>query len=129
MHNVGIKARAGAFLSAVRSLFVALAVGATMLVFAIAPAHAAPRLAGLLDGLPQVPEVPGQASGSKADFARSAEASAAPRISPAEAAQQAREQHGGKVLSVDLERGGSAPQYRVKIIDNGNVRVVRVPAN
>lgn len=129
MHNLVIKTIAGAFFSAARSLLVALAMGATISVIAITPAHGAPRLAGLLDGLPQVPEVPGQTSGPQTDFARPAKARAAARISPAEAAQQAREQHGGKVLSVDLERGGSDPQYRVKIIDNGNVRVVRVPAN
>lgn len=129
MHNPKIKTIAGAFLNSARSLFVAFAMGATMSVIAITPAHAAPRLAGLLDGLPQIPEVPGQASGPQADFARPAKANTPARISPAEAAQQAREQHGGKVLSVDLERGDSAPQYRVKIIDNGNVRVVRVPAN
>ncbi len=111
MHNVTITTMRGLF----ASLFVA-----TMLTFASA-AQSAPRLAGLLDKLPQV-------SGPQNDLARPNNLSP-PKISPAEAAQRARQKHGGKVLSVYLERNGARPQYRVKIIDNGNVRVVRVPAN
>jgi len=99
------------------SLFVGL-----MLVTASA-AHSTPRLAGLLDGgLPQV-------NGPRTDFSQASNLNAAPKISPAQAAQRARQEYGGKVLSVDLERNGADPQYRVKIIENGNVRVVRVPAN
>lgn len=47
--------------------------------------------------------------------------------SPAEAAREARREHGGKVLSVSREGGGKQAHYRVKLIDNGNVRVVRIP--
>jgi uncharacterized membrane protein YkoI len=52
-----------------------------------------------------------------------------PRISPAQAAAQARQQHGGKVLDVRLERAGVRPYYRVKLLKDGTVRSVRVPAD
>lgn len=77
-------------------------------------AHSAP----LLGGLPQVGTL--QVGGSQQNVDNT------PQVSPAQAAQKARQRYGGKVLSVDLVPGGN---YRVKIIDNGNVRVVRVPAN
>jgi hypothetical protein len=48
-------------------------------------------------------------------------------ISPWEAARQAQERYGGRVLSVELVRAGT-PYYRVKLLRNGNVRVVRIPA-
>lgn len=47
-----------------------------------------------------------------------------PTLSPAEAARIAQERNGGgRVLSVD--RGGDG--YRVKLLKNGDVRVVYVP--
>jgi uncharacterized membrane protein YkoI len=50
-------------------------------------------------------------------------------ISPGEAASAARQQHGGQVLSSELVRPpGERPYYRVKIIENGKVRTVRVNA-
>lgn len=52
-----------------------------------------------------------------------------PRISPGQAAARARRQHGGRVLDVSLERRGARPYYRVKLLKNGNVRSVRVPAD
>ena len=87
-----------------------------------ASANALPQLAGLLDDLPAV-------SAPQDNLTRPSGISNVPKISPAQAAALAREQYGGKVLSVNLERHGARPQYRVKIIENGNVRVVRVPAN
>lgn len=41
---------------------------------------------------------------------------------PAEAAREARERYGGKVLAVSRDGDG----YRVKLIKQGNVRVVRI---
>ena len=49
--------------------------------------------------------------------------------SPRAAARAAQRRFGGRVLSVQLERGGGAPVYRVKLISDGVVRVVRVPAS
>lgn len=51
-----------------------------------------------------------------------------PRISAAQAAAQARREYGGRVLDVSLERG-ARPHYRVKLLKDGNVRSVRVPAD
>lgn len=48
-------------------------------------------------------------------------------ISPGEAARRARQRYGGRVLGVELARDG-APYYRVKLLRDGNVRVVRIPA-
>jgi uncharacterized membrane protein YkoI len=54
----------------------------------------------------------------------------APRImSPGDAASNARQQQGGQVISNELVRPpGEKPYYRVKIIENGKVRTVRVDA-
>lgn len=93
---------------------------AAALLTSAATAQGAPQLADLLEGLPTGPAV-------QDNLAHPSNRDKAPQISPAQAAERARKQHGGKVLSVDLVRGGA--QYRVKIIHNGNVRVVRVPAN
>lgn len=92
---------------------------ASLVLMSATPAHAVPRVAGLLNGLPQVstPQVGGRAG---------QDLNSAPQVSPAQAAQKARRRYGGKVLSVDLQPSGN---YRVKIIDNGNVRVVHIPAN
>lgn len=48
-------------------------------------------------------------------------------ISPAQAVRRAQQRYGGRVLNVELVRDG-APYYRVKLLRNGNVRVVRVSA-
>lgn len=45
------------------------------------------------------------------------------RLSPADAARQASEQYGGRVLNVSPAAGG----YRVKLIEQGNVRTVFIP--
>ncbi|MEQ8797906.1 MAG: hypothetical protein RLO53_13105 [Salinisphaeraceae bacterium] len=45
-----------------------------------------------------------------------------PDKTPAEAAREARERYGGKVLAVNRDGDG----YRVKLIKQGNVRVVRI---
>jgi hypothetical protein len=45
------------------------------------------------------------------------------RLSPADAAREARSRYGGKVLNVDPASGG----YRVRIIQQGTVRTVFVP--
>lgn len=50
-------------------------------------------------------------------------------ISSREAAREAQRRFGGRVLSVELQRGGAAPTYRVKLISGGVVRVVRIPAS
>lgn len=52
-----------------------------------------------------------------------------PRIGPAQAAARARQRYGGRVLDVTLERRGTRPHYRVKLLEDGNVRSVRVPAD
>lgn len=53
---------------------------------------------------------------------------AAANISPAEAAERAVGQRGGKVLSVSLKRDGGSPYYKVKLIRQGTVEVVSIPA-
>ena len=51
-------------------------------------------------------------------------------ISSDEAVKRARKRFGGKVLSVRLESPpNAAPYYRVKLLSNGHVRVVRIPAS
>lgn len=45
-----------------------------------------------------------------------------PDKTPAEAAREARERYGGKVLAVNRDGDG----YRVKLIKQGNIRVVRI---
>jgi uncharacterized membrane protein YkoI len=50
-------------------------------------------------------------------------------ISSEDAALQAQARYGGRVLSVQLDRPRSGPPvYRVKLLSNGNVRVVSVDA-
>ncbi len=50
-------------------------------------------------------------------------------ISREAAALEAQAHYGGRVLSVELERPDSGPPfYRVKLLSNGNVRVVNVDA-
>ncbi len=50
-------------------------------------------------------------------------------VSPQEAARKAKARYGGKVLSVDLKRSKEgAAYYRVKLLSEGNVRVVRISA-
>jgi uncharacterized membrane protein YkoI len=50
-------------------------------------------------------------------------------ISRDAAALEAQSRYGGRVLSVDLERQTDGPPvYRVKLLSNGNVRVVSVDA-
>lgn len=49
-------------------------------------------------------------------------------ISPGAAARWAQQRYGGRVLGVELVRDG-APYYRVKLLRNGNVRVVRIAAS
>lgn len=51
-----------------------------------------------------------------------------PELAPAQAARQARRQYGGRVLNVVLEQGPSGPYYRVKLLDEGRVRVVDIQA-
>ncbi len=54
---------------------------------------------------------------------------AAESISAEEAGRLAKEQYGGRVLSVDLvTQQGEDAYYRVKLISEGTVRVVRVAA-
>lgn len=49
-------------------------------------------------------------------------------ITPAEAAERAVKKRGGKVLSVSLQGNGAAPYYKVKLIRQGTVEVVSIPA-
>lgn len=44
-----------------------------------------------------------------------------------EAANKARKQYGGAVLSVHRVYAIGDPHYRIKLLDNGKVRVVRIP--
>ncbi|MEN8174874.1 MAG: hypothetical protein ABFS23_03870 [Pseudomonadota bacterium] len=48
----------------------------------------------------------------------------------ARAARSARENYGGRVLSVTPERGDAQqpPGYRVKLLREGEVRIIRVPS-
>lgn len=87
---------------------------AVALLAGAAPAAPALSLEGAGDLLPRIAERQERAE---------------PRISAAQAAARARQQHGGKVLDVSLERRGSQPVYRVKLLKDGNVRSVRVPAD
>ena len=58
-----------------------------------------------------------------------AQAAPAEMLTADQAARKAREQYGGRVLSVRLEEPqGQSPFYRVKLISDGNVRVVEIPA-
>ncbi len=51
------------------------------------------------------------------------------RISPGEAAARAQRSHPGRVLGVQfLSPPGAPPEYAVKILDNGRLRVIRIPA-
>lgn len=52
----------------------------------------------------------------------------APTITPAQAAQRAREHFGGRILNVMLEHGQAGPYYRVKLLKQGRVRVVDIDA-
>ncbi|MGN8157571.1 PepSY domain-containing protein [Salinisphaera sp. RV14] len=51
-----------------------------------------------------------------------------PAITPEQAAQRARHRFGGRVLNVILEHGPGGPYYRVKLLENGRVRVVDIDA-
>lgn len=51
------------------------------------------------------------------------------RVSAQEAARAAQARYGGKVLSVKMKQPpGERPYYRVKLLSNGHVRVVRIDA-
>lgn len=51
------------------------------------------------------------------------------RISAEEAARRAQSRYGGKVLSIELRQTPDGkPYYRVKLLSNGDVRVVRIDA-
>ncbi|MDN5850334.1 MAG: hypothetical protein L0H63_11990 [Nitrococcus sp.] len=81
-------------------------------------------------GLQRRPASPGNGEYSGLVHPRAIAPAYAPRnrlISPAQAVRRAQQRYGGRVLSVELVRDG-APYYRVKLLRNGNVRVVRVSA-
>ena len=59
---------------------------------------------------------------------RAARTSAAPNMAPGAAARRAQRRYGGRVLSVALEDGPGGSYYRVKLLDDGRVRVVHVEA-
>lgn len=48
-------------------------------------------------------------------------------MSAAEAARNARREYGGKVLSVSRVGSGEHAHYTVKLLSDGNVRIVRMP--
>lgn len=50
----------------------------------------------------------------------------APRVSPAQAATLVRTQVGGQVMSVNSRRGDSGIVYRVKVLNDGHMRVIEV---
>lgn len=50
-----------------------------------------------------------------------------PTLSPSEAKQKAEQRYGGKALSADPQNQG-APAYKVKIIQEGRVKTVQIPA-
>lgn len=43
------------------------------------------------------------------------------------AAFEAKQQYGGKVLSVELDADQDPPQYLVKLLRQGQVRIVQIP--
>lgn len=75
------------------------------------------------------PALPVQGAGEVLPRVTPGEELRKPRLSPAQAAARARREHGGKVLDVRLERAGLRPYYRVKLLKDGNVRSVRIPAD
>lgn len=50
-------------------------------------------------------------------------------VSPAEAARAARRDYGGRILSVVLVTGAETPYYRVRLLSDGQLRVVHVKAH
>lgn len=50
-----------------------------------------------------------------------------PDMTAAEAARKARRQFGGKVLSVSQAGSGQDVHFNVRLLKDGNVRVVRIP--
>lgn len=95
-----------------------------LLISALVPAAAAqvPRLDDIAPSISAVESIskPGLDS---AALIREPVPTAPPRV-PREAAQDAQKQYGGRVLSVRLIKD----KYRVKLLKDGEVRVVQVPA-
>ncbi|HLQ85853.1 MAG TPA: PepSY domain-containing protein [Salinisphaeraceae bacterium] len=58
-----------------------------------------------------------------------AEAVKTVNISAAEAAHAARSEYGGRILGVNLEEDVERPYYRVKLLRNGQLRVVYINAH
>lgn len=49
------------------------------------------------------------------------------QMSAAEAASKARDEYGGKVLSVSQVGTGVDAHYNIRLLNDGNVRIVRIP--
>ncbi|GEM_PF-3302406 len=50
-------------------------------------------------------------------------------ISAKQAAKRAQQQYGGRVLSVSLRDNSGDPFYAVKLIKNGQVKIIYIPAS
>ena len=50
-------------------------------------------------------------------------------VNAQQAAKRAQKQHGGRVLSVKLHGDSDTPYYAVKLIKDGKVSIVNIPAN
>ncbi len=69
----------------------------------------------------------GAAERARDDFTREVILAQNREISAEEAARRAKKKYGGKVLSSRLvDPGDQPPYFRVKLISNGTVRVVRI---
>lgn len=88
------------------------------------PAHAQNRAEAMAVAHHIRANDPGRGQGGRESTARNRE----PNVAPGEAARRARHKYGGRVLNVILEQGASGPYYRVKLLDGGRVRVVRINA-
>jgi hypothetical protein len=52
-----------------------------------------------------------------------------PNFSPAQAAERVRSRMGGKVISVNTETTDSSVIYDVKLLNNGNMKIIQVDGN
>lgn len=87
-------------------------------------------------GAPAAPRTPADAPSVSAanlradeNIAQAEDSRDARAKTAADAAREARREYGGKVLSVTREENGRQAYYRVKLLDNGHVRVVRISAD
>jgi|GEM_PF-6426805 len=63
------------------------------------------------------------------EHARQPDAAVSINVSAAQAARNAHEEYGGRILNVTLNKDNEPPYYRVKLLRNGHVRVVHITAH